>query len=90
MILENEVIQLIIGLGGLVFILINRQRLKRPRVMALLVAGFNFLLAAWVFTVLEGFIWPRLLNLLEHLSYFASSVLVLLWCIGLVRGKAAQ
>jgi hypothetical protein len=89
MVQANELILFLFGLGGLVFLLYSNARLKNLRELALLLYGFYFLLAAWALTVAEGFVWPRTLNVLEHLAYLASAVMILLWCIRLLykRGK---
>jgi hypothetical protein len=42
--------------------------------------AFFLLLATWIATVLEGFIWNSFLNLLEHAGFAASSVLTTIWC----------
>ena len=83
MIQANELVLLLFGLGGLIFILLNSARLKKLPEMPFLLHGFYSLLAAWVFTVAEGFVWPRTLNVLEHLAYLMSALLVLVWCIRL-------
>ena len=89
MIQANELILLVFGMGGLIFILLSNVRLKKLPEIAFLLYGFYSLLAAWVFTVAEGFIWPRTLNVLEHLAYLASALFVLIWCLRLTykRGK---
>jgi hypothetical protein len=79
MIQENEVIMLLLGLGGLIFILANRLRLKRLPASNILIAGYYVLLAGWVLTVLEGLFWGEVLNFLEHLCYAGSAVLLAAW-----------
>lgn len=80
MISENEIITLILAVGVLIFIMVNRLQLKRVPTSKILITGFYLLLAGWVLTVLEGFFWKGLLNLLEHICYATSSVLVATWC----------
>ena len=80
MVQENEVILLLLGLGVLIFALANRERLEELPAVRLLAAGLYLLLAAWVLTILEGFFWPRALNLLEHGCYAASAALQAAWC----------
>jgi len=86
MIHENEIVMLFIGGGVVILILKYRLPLKRLPASNLLLAGFFTLLAGWVLTVLEEFVWNSFLNYLEHLSYAVSSLLVLLWC-WMVFGK---
>jgi len=79
MIFENELIMLLLGLGVLAFHLRNRSAFNRIIHAPLLSASLYLLVAAWCFTVLEGFFWHDLLNLLEHACYAASSLLLTLW-----------
>jgi len=80
MIRDNELIMLILGIGALVLTLIYKAELKRIFAWKNLMASFYFLLAAWVFTVAEGFLLPYYLNLAEHLCYTASAVIMAVWC----------
>ena len=79
-IFENEVVMLLLGVGVLVFILGNRQRLKNLPASKILFAAFYLMLAAWILTVLEGFFYEWLLNFIEHLCYAVSSIFVAVWC----------
>ncbi len=79
MLKENEVVMFLIGAGVLVFILTNRLRLKRIQAYKILTGGFCFLLAGWLFTILEGFILIEFFNYLEHMCYAASSILIVMW-----------
>ena len=93
MIQDNEVIMLLMAIGVLIFILVNRRLIMRIRAARVLIAAFCVLLAAYVLTVLEGFFlenlqpWGDLLNFLEHLCYTASSVLIALWCLRVFKPK---
>ena len=71
---------LLLGLGGLVFILLNYQKVKLIPGANTLVAGFYVLLGGYVLTIAEGFYWKDLLNIIEHICYAVSSVLVAIWC----------
>ena len=77
---ENEIIMLLIGVCILFFILGNRSRLNSLPSSKLLIMGFFVILSGWFLTVLEGFFWKGVLNILEHICYAGSSVLVALWC----------
>lgn len=79
---ENEMVTLMIGIGGLVFILLYRARLTASLPFpALFLAAFLFQLAGWFFTVVETVIWPDPLNILEHTSRFVSLLLLLRWLV---------
>jgi hypothetical protein len=85
MLQDNELIQLLLGIGALIFLLANRSRLGRVTHFTLFFAAFCSVLAGWVLTVLEGFFWPVLLNMLEHVAYFVAALLLLLWCLRITR-----
>ncbi len=87
MIQDNEVVMLLMAIGVLIFILVNRRLIMRIEAARVLVASFCVLLAAYVLTVLEGFFLEDLLNFLEHLCYAASSVLIALWCMKVFKPK---
>jgi hypothetical protein len=76
----NEIVMLSIGTGVLIFILSNRERLKRLGAHRILIASFCLMQAGWILTVLEGFFYEWLLNFMEHLCYAASSILLMTWC----------
>jgi hypothetical protein len=80
MIQENEIVMLMLGIGASVFILVNRLQLNRLPSSNILLAGFSAALMGWILTVLEGFFVEGLLNILEHMCYAASSLLVAVWC----------
>lgn len=82
---------LLLAIGVLIFILVNRRLVMRIQAARLLVAAFCVLLAAYVLTVPED---PApqenlrdLLDFLEHLCYAANSVLIALWCIKVFKRK---
>ncbi|MFH1488860.1 MAG: hypothetical protein ABII06_08150, partial [Pseudomonadota bacterium] len=77
---ENEIVMLLLGIGVFIFTLVNRSTLKRIPSWEILIGGFYVLLAGWVLTVLEGFLWKDLFNYLEHICYTGSSLFMALWC----------
>ena len=87
MIQDNEVVMLLMAIGVLIFILVNRRLIMRIEAARVLVAAFCVLLAAYVFTVLEGFFLSTLFNFLEHACYAASSVLIAIWCMKVFKEK---
>jgi len=80
MIQQNEIIMLLLGIGCMIFILVNKQKVKRIPVAKTLIAGFYVLLAGYVLTILEGLFLKDLLNVLEHICYASSSILMAVWC----------
>jgi hypothetical protein len=87
MIEQNEIIMLLLGIGCLIFIWVNKQKVKRIPVAKPLIAGFYVLLAGHVLTFLEGLFWQNFLNVLEHICYTASSILMAVWCWKIVAFK---
>ena len=81
MIYENEIVMLVLGLGVLVFVLANREHLRRVPSFKVLIIGFCVLIVAWLVTVLEGFFWKAYFNFVEHACYAASGVLIAFWCL---------
>ena len=80
MIQQGEIIVLLVGLIAFAFILSNRERLKELPAVKLLISGFILLLGGWVFTVVESLAWNNLFNVIEHICYAGSSVMIALWC----------
>ena len=78
---------LLLSIGVLIFILVNRRLVMRIQAARLLVAAFCVLLAGYVFTVFEGLYREDLFNFLEHACYAGSSVLIALWCIKVFKPK---
>jgi hypothetical protein len=87
MIQQNEIIMLLLGIGCLIFIWVNKQKVKRIPVAKPLIAGFYVLLAEYLLTFIEGLFWKDLLNVLEHICYTASSILMAVWCWKIVAFK---
>lgn len=73
---ENEIIMLILSVGVLIFILIYRRQILRMPASPLLLAAFGTLVAASIFTILEGLPLGKLFKLLEHVLYALGSVLL--------------
>ena len=77
---ENEIVTLLIGAAILVFILANREQMKRIPSAKLLIGAFYALLAGWVLTNVEAYFWKETLNLAEHLCYATGSMCFVAWC----------
>ena len=79
MIQENEIVSLLLCIGVLSFILINRSQIKRLPSSGIFVYGFYVFTLGRFFTILEGFFLEDILNMLEHACYAVSSLLLLIW-----------
>ena len=75
-----EILTLVLGTAGILFVGTNKQQLSKIPFFKLIFFSYRILLVSWLLTVLEGFMWHDVLNLLEHLGYFFCSFLLALWC----------
>ena len=73
-------IGLVLAVAVLVFYLWNRPRLHELPAFGILLATLFSLLVGLVMTLVEGFFWQEILNLLEHVGYAVSALLLTLWC----------
>lgn len=80
MVQGKEIVLLILGIGVLFFIIGNRSRLRKLPSAKILITGFILFFVGWVFTVLEGIFWEKLLNLIEHILYLGGAILIAKWC----------
>jgi len=77
---ENEVVMFFIAIGVVIVCVRYYPKIKKTKDVKLLLWGFFVFFAACNFTIIEGFIFPRFFNLLEHLSYLISSICIAIWC----------
>ena len=80
MVHDNEVVMLALGIGVYFLILGYRRHLQRVVGWSTLFLAYHILLIAFVMTILEGFYWARQLNIIEHLCYALSTILMAVWC----------
>ena len=90
MLQENEVVMLLLGVGNLIFIALNRTHVKRINAWLILLSSYFLLLAGWMFTILEGFFLEDLLNLLEHACYLGSAIVLTYWCWKTVNRRQTE
>lgn len=79
MIQDNEVLALCITIGVLLLVFIHRSYLSRLPGFKLLLSSPLLLLVAWILSIFEGFFYPDLTNLIEHLFYLGSAVTMSCW-----------
>jgi len=77
---ENEVIILILGIGILSLVSVYRSKIKRMYAYEMMLLAYYLLIASWVFTVLEDVFFYAIMNLLEHICFLASALVMLVWC----------
>jgi len=80
MLQENEVVMLASGCAVFLFAIAQRSQLQRIPHWRTLFAAYGLLLLAWTATVLEGFVLPDALNLVEHSCYAAGALSLAVWC----------
>ena len=86
---ENELITLLVGVAACLFIVWNKSLLKSIPSHRLLFTAFSCALLSWIFTVLEGFFLPNILNAAEHCCYVISSLFITawIWCVFAKKGQ---
>jgi len=87
--IQDEFVTLVLGMGVLASFTVGQMKVKILPDGKVFLLSFSLLTAGWMFTVLEGFFWPDLFNLLEHLCYAVSTVLLALWCWRVFSDKGA-
>jgi hypothetical protein len=80
MVIESEITTLVLAFGALLFILSYRGMMGNAARPKVLLVAYLFAFGAWLLTVLEGLWWGQILNLLEHVCYATSSILIGYWC----------
>ena len=78
MVQENELFNLLMAVIGLLVFRISLRKIEFPGA-AYFRLGFLTLILSFVFTIVEGFVWPRFFNGLEHLTFGVAGVI---FCIG--------
>jgi O-antigen/teichoic acid export membrane protein len=87
MVHENEIVMLALGVGVYAFAMVCRGQLQRIMHWRTLFLAYQLLLAAWILTVLEGFWWGTVCNVLEHGCLAAGMVTLAGWCFRVTRGR---
>ena len=86
---RDEVLMLIISCAVIVEIVATFNYLRRIPHAYLLLASFAAFVLGSILTVVEGFFWATLFNVIEHLSLMIGAILLALWC-GLVFRRPKQ
>lgn len=82
---ENELITFIIVLGIGVFLLANRRRMEPTASDRVLLLSFIFYAMVSVTTLVEGFIFPVWMNIVEHVFILLHTLSFTIWIWLLVR-----
>lgn len=76
---EHEFLVMLVGLIIGAFFYTNRQQLKNIPAWVVFSFSYHTLLAGMIFSVLEAYYLPVFFNLIEHISYAASSLFLAVW-----------
>lgn len=87
MIQENELMTFMLCLGALFFIIINYVKLKSLPGLKIFISSFILFTMGWFFTVIEGIIFEEVFNLIEHVCYISSSIMVFIWTLILFKKR---
>ena len=85
---ESEIITLVVALVGAFLLTFVFTRRKVPE-LGFFYSAFFFIVAASLFTVVEGVAWNAFFNLLEHLCYVFSAVSFIVGCLLLHTRRGA-
>jgi len=76
---HDELIMLIISLIVVIQVVANFQLLRRVPSHLLLLGSFALVAFSTFCTVVEGLVFPEVLNYLEHLSFMSAMILLAVW-----------
>ena len=88
MIQENELITLLITLGVFFFFLHNyfSKPMRGFPFKRIFLASLTFFVLGQILTIVEGFLFPDLLNTIEHFSYLLFTIFLIIWFLKIKRG----
>ena len=89
MIQENELITFLLYIAAMIFIFVNRKILFNRNNLPLLVASCCMFGAA-IFTLVEGYWLPEIMNSLEHLSHTLAAFCIFIWILKQYRKYQKQ
>lgn len=79
MIQDNELVNLLSGLAAVLVLIFIARKVERGR-LYFFYAAFGAMLCAYTTTILEGYFWQDIFNLVEHLSLAVAGILFALGC----------
>ena len=87
---ENEVVAFVLGVGVLIFGCAHYSRLKLLPKFGILIGAFLVTLAGSLLTNIESFFWNDLFQVLEHVCYAGTSILLAVWCWKVFGGEKVR
>jgi len=79
MIQENEMVNLFISIAAIVILFFMAKKLERGN-LHYFYAGFAAMSCAYTTTILEGYFWHDIFNLIEHISLAVAGILFAVGC----------
>ncbi len=79
MIQANELLTLIFSIGLWVFIISHKEQMKKIPYYKLFLIAVIALTFAWVSSILEGFVWLSVMDMIKHFSSAISSLFFAVW-----------
>ncbi len=76
---EHEFMVLLVGAVIWIFTQSADQKLKDLPNWNVFSAAFDVFLVSMVLTILEDFVWPDVVNVMEHMLYAVSALLLAFW-----------
>lgn len=76
---EHEFLVLLVGVIIWIFVQSARGKLKDLPGWVLFYMAFNVFVVSMVLTILEDYIWGDVFNLIEHVGYAVSAILLAIW-----------
>jgi hypothetical protein len=90
MIEESELVLFILGIVSFIFIITNYSKLKQIPAFSIFMLSSGILLIAWFCTVFEAVFLYDFLNLVEHICYLSSSIMILIWIIFVIKARRSE
>ena len=79
MIQDNELVNLLSGIAAILVLIFIARRVEGKR-LYFFYAAFFAMLCAYITTILEGFFWHNIFNLIEHISLAIAGILFAIGC----------
>ena len=86
MIQDNELVNLLSSIAAILVLVFIARKVEREKLHYFYTA-FAAMVCAYTTTILEGFFWHNILNLIEHISLAAAGTLFALGCWQLGKHK---
>jgi len=76
---DNELVNSLSGISAIIVLFFIARRVERNR-LYFFYAAFFAMLFAYITTILEGFFWHDIFNMIEHISLAIAGILFAIGC----------